>query len=223
MPEKMILKAEKVIIQGQTFHHPPFDIELRAGQGGLVIANDLDLLRGLMKCCLGLENPARGRLSWWDGRGPGVDKNWELYDFYRQIGYVDRQSQLLGALPLREHFLLFSRYDRKGEAIEESDRLVNLFGLASYLDYPGDYLPEPQRRLALYALAFCRRPLLLLMERPAQFLDRDFHLVWRLVLKRAKEFGLAYLVFDRNENIYASERFDATVPAGQTSAAVSFE
>ena len=216
MSEKLILKAEKVVLQGQT---PllPFNLELRAGQGALVLARDLDLLRGLMKCCLGLENPVRGQLSWWDGRGPGPDRNWDLYDFYRHIGYVDRQSQLLGGLRLREHFLLFSRYARHDDVLEESDRLLSLFGLTSYLDYTGEDLPEPQRRLALYALAFCRRPLLLLMERPVQFLDQDFQLVWRLVLKRAAEFGMAYAVFDRNENIYASERFEAIVRVGLAS------
>jgi hypothetical protein len=46
----------------------------------------------------------------------------------------------------------------------------------------------------------------MLMERPGQFLDSDFGLVWDLVLRRAAS-GLAYIVFDRNGSIYDKNDF----------------
>lgn len=210
MSVELIFQAEGLLPPGpRPGIRRPLDLSLRAGQGALVVVRDLDSLRRLMKCCLGLEKPGGGRLGWWGESEPGWAGSWQLYDFFRLIGYVDRQSQLLGGLTLWEHFELFSRYARLADQAEdESLRLCRLFGLESYLNERADDLPEPQRRLALYALAFCRRPRLMLMERPAQFLDRDFNLVWRLVQKRAAEDGLAYIVFERGENVYAAEYFD---------------
>lgn len=189
----------------------PLNLELRAGQGALVLVRELDYLRRLMKRCLGLERPEAGAVTWWDDFAPEPKENWEAYDFFRRIGYVDRQSQLLGGVKLREHFILFARYARRRQVIEDSERLLTLFNLESYLDHKADDLPEPQRRLALYALALCRRPRLLLLERPVQFLDKDFNLVWEPIQNERDENGLAYVVFDRDRSAYAAERFDRLI------------
>ncbi|MDR1921007.1 MAG: hypothetical protein LBS31_04595, partial [Candidatus Adiutrix sp.] len=70
---------------------------------------------------------------------------------------------------------------------------------------------EPERRLALYALSFCKRPRLFLMERPAQFLDRDFDKIWDIVLRAARNRGLSYIVFDRAKTIYDREDFKTVI------------
>ena len=79
--------------------------------------------------------------------------------------------------------------------------------LAYVENFKGYAVPDPDRRWAFYPLAFCGGPRLLLMERPVQFLDRDFDLVWDLVLRRAEEDGLAYMVFDRAKTVYSEEHF----------------
>lgn len=212
MSEGLILKAEGLALSpaGGSAKNP-LQLELRGGQCALVLVRDLDYLRRLMRCCLGLDRPEAGAVSWWNGFVPESEENWDSYDFFRRIGYVDRQSQLLGGVRLRDHFILFSRYARQGHVIEDSERLLAFFNLESYLDHKADDLPEPQRRLALYALALCRRPRLLLVERPVQFLDRDFSLVWGLVQNERDENGLACVVFDRGRSAYVSENFDQLV------------
>lgn len=188
--------------------HGPLSLSLKAGQSALVLTPDLDVLRRLMKCCLGLEKPSGGRVDWWTDCGPDHDQHWKLYDFYRRIGYVDRQSQLLGSATLNQQFTLFHLYSRQEEAPNKALKILDILGLTGYGDIPSDELSEPHRRLALYALAFCRSPKLMLMERPAQFLDRDYETVWRQVLNRAEKEAMAYIVFDRSEAPYRDEKFD---------------
>ncbi|MDL2259916.1 hypothetical protein LJB99_03455 [Deltaproteobacteria bacterium OttesenSCG-928-K17] len=188
--------------------HGPLSLSLAPGQSALVLAPDLDVLRRLMKYCLGLESPAGGQIDWWGDCGPQHDQHWKLYDFYRQIGHIDRQSQLLGQASLNQQFHLLRLYSGQEELLNNNYKIFELFSLTGYLDLASDDLPEPQRRLALYALAFCKSPRLMLMERPAQFLDHDFDLVWRQVLSRAEKEKMAYIVFDRTEAPYSDEKFD---------------
>lgn len=183
----------------------PLSLELAPGQGALVLVNDLGLMRRLMRCCLGLEVPEAGRISWWTDLNE--DKHGERYDFYRQIGYVDRLSQLLGSLTLLENLGLYYLYAGEDKGLALARRVLDLFGLAGYEHLRADDLPEPQRRLGLYALAFCQKPKLMLMERPSQFLDRDFDQVWDRLLKRAAGSGLAYIVFDRTRIPYNLDHF----------------
>ncbi len=215
-----VLRAEGLYLRPEgSPAYGPFDLELKAGEGALVLVPDLDLLRRLMRCCLGFEVPECGRVAWWsDEAGPGEAgsgeaADWARYDFYRQIGYVDRQSQLLSSLSLLNHLLLFHRYAglADDQELENSRRLLDQFGLGEYEALRADDLPEPRRRLALYALALAQNPRLMLMERPMQFLDRDFDLVWDRVLTRADRDGLAYIVFDRSQAQYSPEHFHSII------------
>jgi ABC-type molybdenum transport system ATPase subunit/photorepair protein PhrA len=83
-------------------------------------------------------------------------------------------------------------------------------GLAGQAAIPTENLSEPLRRLALYALVFYQRPRLLLLERPFQFLDRDFRLVWGLIQDRVAAGELAVAVFDRASDIYPPGSFHNT-------------
>jgi uncharacterized protein YdaT len=56
---------------------------------------------------------------------------------------------------------------------------INSLNLNDYAyTIPSEQLPEKKRRLGLYALALAKQPKLFLLERPQQFLDQDFPLVW---------------------------------------------
>lgn len=210
MADGQIIRLESLFLRHEDqLAYGPLNLELKAGQGALVLVNDLGLMRRLMRCCLGLEEPAAGRISWWAETGPAHDSQWELYDFYRRIGYVDRLSQLVGALSLLENLGLYYLYAGENNGLALARRVLDLFGLAGYEHLRSDDLPEPQRRLGLYALAFAQKPRLMLMERPSQFLDRDFDQVWDRILKRAANSGLAYIVFDRTRIPYNREHFSA--------------
>jgi len=200
--------AEGVFIKHRDqLNYGPFNLKLAAGQGALAVIKDLDLLRRFMRSCLGLEQPDAGRLSWAFDRRDRDDPFWGPYDFFRRIGYVDRQIQLIGSLSLLDNLLLFYQYARRKDGLERSRAILDSLHLADHEHLRADELPEPQRRLGLYALAFAKEPRLLLMERPGQFLDRDFDLVWDGILTRASENGLAFIVFDRTRTAYAAEQF----------------
>jgi hypothetical protein len=188
--------------------HGPLDLAVRPGEAALVVVRDLDLLRRLMKCCLAFEQPDSGRFSWWPGAGRGGGGA-----FFRQIGYVDRESQLLHRWSLQDHFRIFEGYAAPyapGDPGEARELLENL-GLSAQADVPTENLPEPFRRLALYALALYQRPRLLLLERPSQFLDQDFGLAWGLIKGRAAAGELAIVVFDRTRAPYPPDTFSHTV------------
>ncbi len=185
----------------------PLDLTLEAGEGALVIADDLGLLRGLMRCCLGLDQPDSGRLAWWPGSREAEPTVWSRYEFFRGIGYVDRHCQLLPELTLLENLTLYHRYARTSGGPARARRLLGALGLAGEEGLRADALAEPRRRLGLYALALNQEPRLMLVERPVQFLDRDFAPVWDFILRRAREAGLAYIVFDRSRAPYAPEDF----------------
>lgn len=208
MADRTVITLDGVFLRHEDhLTYGPLDLKLEKGKGALVLANDLGLMRRLMKCCQGTESPQGGRVSWWPDLDHDRGDYWRLYGFYRQIGYIDRLSQLLGARTLMENMVLYFLYAGKSNPEALARPVLDLFGLAGYENLRADDLPEPQRRLALYALAFCKKPRLLLLERPAQFLDRDFDQVWDWVLKRAADSGLAYIVFDRTRIPYNREDF----------------
>jgi ABC-type transport system involved in cytochrome c biogenesis ATPase subunit len=188
--------------------HGPLDLGLSAGEGALILVDDLSLLRGLMRCCLGQDQPDLGRVNWWPlaSREPGPSL-WSRYDLFRRIGYVDRDCQLLHELTLLDNLTLYRRYARADGNLDRARRLLAELGLAEAEDVPAAALSEPRRRLALYALALNQNPRLMLIERPFQCLDRDFDLVWEIIRRRAREDGLAYAVFDRRRAPYAPEDF----------------
>lgn len=205
-----VIAIEEVFLRGEdNLLYGPLTLSLEPGQGALITVDGLSLMRRLMKCCLGFVRPAAGRISWWRDIDLEEDGslNRSLYELYRHIGYVDRQCQILTAITLLENLVLFHDYAGLPEAVARSRRLLDQFNLADDEGLKGYALPEPDRRRALYALAFCGEPRLVLLERPIQFLDRDFDLIWDLVLRRAQEDGLAYIVFDRTRNLYNEEHF----------------
>jgi len=211
MADQTVIKLQNVFLRHEDhLAYGPLNLKLEKGEGALVLVNDLGLMRRLMKCCLGTESPEAGLISWWLGApDPGHGDCWSVYEFSRQIGYIDRLSQLLGAKTLMENLILYHLYAGNNNPVTLARRVLELFGLAGYENLRADDLPEPQRRLALYALAFCKKPRLMLVERPAQFLDRDFDQVWDRVLKRAVDSGLSYIVFDRARIPYNREHFTA--------------
>jgi ABC-type multidrug transport system ATPase subunit len=156
-----------------------------------------------MKCCLAFERPDAGRLSWWPGAVPGEA-------FFRQVGYVDRQSQLLHRWSLLDHFRIFDGYSGTAGDSGAARGLLETMGLTDQAGLPTENLPEPVRRLALYALALYQRPRLMLLERPFQSLDRDFGLVWELIRGRAAALESAVVVFDRSGDPYPPESFRQT-------------
>ena len=187
----------------------PLELAVRPGETALVLVEDLEILRRLMKCCLAFERPDSGRLSWWPGAVPAEagESDWAGYDFFRQIGYVDRLSQLLAHWTLLDHFRFFQLYSRRTEDPEAGPRLLAKLGLDKIENTLAEDLPEPTRRLALYALALFQRPRLMLLERPLQFLDRDFGLTWDVILDQSRTEGLAVVVFDRARAPYEADAF----------------
>ena|GEM_PF-2099417 len=190
----------------------PLDLTVRPGETALVVARDLEMLRRLMKCCLAFEQPDSGRLSWWPGGCPGAGPGgWSGYAFFRQIGYVDRQSQLLHRWSLLDHFRFSRLYaGLSGKLGGRTLELLRALRLEDQAEIPAENLPEPLRRLALYALALFQNPRLMLLERPFQFLDRDFALVWSMIQDRVKARELAAVVFDRGQDIYPPGSFSQT-------------
>jgi len=180
--------------------HGPLDLSVRPGEMALVLVRELLMLRRLMKCCLAFERPDSGRLSWWPGAVPGDA-------FFRQVGYVDRQSQLLHRWSLLDHFRIFEGYSDRDTDPEAARKLLEALGLADRAGLPTENLSEPVRRLALYALALYQRPRLMLLERPFQSLDRDFQLVWDLIRGRAAAGEAAVVVFDRSREVYPPDTF----------------
>ena len=212
MKDKLVIRAESVFLKSDDdLDFGPLDLELAEGEGALVVVQDLGLMRALMASCQGLMPPSAGRISWWKGAEEIRRDQWGEYNFLQQIGYVDRQSQLLNNLSLLSNLTLYHDYAGTDDGPARSRKTLDKFGLSRYELIRGEMLPEPKRRLGLYAQIFCRRVRLLLMERPAQFLDKDFDLVWDMVLAQAKKNGLAYIVFDRHKSIYPNEYFDEIV------------
>lgn len=207
----LTLKLEDVALRAKdNLLYGPLNLALKPGQGALIVVDDLGPMRRLMKCCLGFLNPDEGRVNWWRGNAGlnPCEVNWNSLTIYRRIGYVDRQSQILTSLPLLDNLVLFHEYAGLPNPVERSRRILDDVGLAGDEMVMGGELSEPLRRRALYALALCGRPRLMLMERPSQFLDRDFVLIWDIILRRAREQDLAFIVFDRQQTTYNQSDFD---------------
>jgi len=190
----------------------PLDLVVRPGEKALVIVQDQEILRRLMRCCLAFEKPESGRLAWWPGAvlgaGPG-DRSGGA--FFRQIGYVDRLSQLLHRWSLLDHLRFFNLYEEDPGEPDDGLEFLGTLGLAAQAAAPTENLPESVRRLSLYALALYQRPRLMLLERPFQFLEQNFNLVWGLIQARIAARELAVVVFDRDPSCYPPGPFHPEV------------
>ena len=208
-----VFQAEDLrLVGGAGLTYGPLNLAVRPGEIALVVCQDLEVIRRLMRCAQAFAQPDSGRLSWWAGATPQAGAaDWVGYDFFRQIGHIDRQSQLLHQTSLLDNLQLFHIYAGHADGLAQSRRVLEILSLADHEDTLAEDLPEPLRRRALYALAFNNNPRLLLLERPVQFLDRDFDLVWNLILGRVAAEGLAVVVFDRTRSIYAPDAFQTVV------------
>jgi len=208
MSETLVIKAGDLgLTHRDGRFYGPLSFSLAAGEGLLIEVPFLDLLRRLMRCCQGTEEPGAGHLDWDLGVYPDEDSRWARYDFFRRIGFVDRDSQLLNALTLRHNLELYFGYARLDDPGGLAAGILKSFDLEDLADLRGDELPEPSRRLALYALALAKKPRLMLMERPLQFLDRDYEPVRAWVKDKAESEGLAYIIFDRDASLYSPDDF----------------
>ena len=208
-----VFQAEDLrLVGGAGLIYGPLNLAVGPGEIALVVCQDLEIIRRLMRCGQDFARPDSGRLSWWTGVAPQAGAaDWVGYDFFRRIGHIDRQSQLLHQTSLLDNLQLFHIYAGHADGLAQSRRVLETLGLADYEETPAEDLPEPLRRRALYALTFNKNPRLLLLERPFQFLDRDFDLVWGLILSRVAAEGLAVVVFDRTRALYNPGAFQTVV------------
>ncbi len=212
MPETIVIKADRVgLTHSDGSYFGPLDFSLTLGQGLLIELPYLDLMRRMMRCCQGRERPQAGTFSWDLGVYPDKDSRWARYDFLRRIGFVDRDCQLLNSLTLRKNLELYFSYARREDVTTLAAQAMEKFEVDLLADIRIDDLAEPHRRLALYTLALAKEPFLMLIERPVQFLDRDFNRIWGWIKEEAARERMAYMVFDRNSGLYDKGDFKAVV------------
>lgn len=211
---EQVLRVEGLQLRYEGQELGPLNLKLQKGQGALVLVADLGLMRRLMACFQGRLKPERGGLNWWPGAKSLRRDLWGEYEFLRQVGLVERHSQLLTNMTLLEHLRLYYHYVRLPDTRRRAVQILSWLGLEDCQDTLTEDLPESRRRLGLYAQMLCQRPRLILLERPAEFLDQDFARVWSVVRSLTEHQGLAYVVFDRRRDIYPAGYFDHTVSFG---------
>ncbi|MDR2349576.1 MAG: hypothetical protein LBF41_02970 [Deltaproteobacteria bacterium] len=198
-------------LEGETVG--PFDLELGPGEKALVLHDEIDVLRELIRLTLGWARPLagdvlyKGKSVFAGNRGLGPEV------LAREVGVVHRESVLFSRRSLFDNIMLGYMYN-----FDEPERVLKARAGAGAeslgigkddAKVPTGRLPERKRRLALYALAMSKDPGLYVLERPLQFLDKDFERVWGEMTGRPER--PAVLVLGRSREGYDRSRFDRVV------------
>jgi len=158
--------------QGQhSFAGVTFSLE--AGERLVVLADPHHHGEILLRICATLILPTGGEISWC-GRGNEEIQDHERYELRRRIGFVDRRSSLISNMTLLDNVTLGLQYHdnlSRETAYGRADAWLGRFGLAEQRFVRPAALSPGERRLAVYAREFVKRPEMLVLESP--FFDVD--------------------------------------------------
>jgi ABC-type ATPase involved in cell division len=190
----------------------PLDLSLKLGESILITHSDIPVLKSLIRLSLGWAGPLEGEVLY---KEKPVYKDGEslmdLWSIGNEISVVHRESRLLMGRSVYENIMihyLYNRSERIPALKEEALSHLEKIGFKEkYLKVKSHSLPERDRRLGLYAAAIAKEPLLFILERPMQFLDKDFPKVWKII-KDATQKKSAVLVLGREREGYSREDFD---------------
>ena len=189
----------------------PLDLSLFPGKKALLLHPDVFVLQKIIRLAIGWAAPLRGAAFF---KGSPVRGGGRLLDpraLGTEISVVYRESELLLGRTVFENIMAHFLYNIPGPMGELRERAAGHIVAAGLKERtflsPVRSLSERERRLGLYALALAKEPDLFILERPMQFLDRDFPRVWGLVSQAAGGKS-AVLVLGREREGYDKSGFD---------------
>jgi ABC-type ATPase involved in cell division len=192
----------------------PISFTLHGGQAALISHKLLAVLQRVYLVSMGWLEPVKGCVIW---KGKCLSQDMGLAEHYRynrDMGLVHRDAALLFGKTLYDNLmlqLLYNKKDHHRRLRRLAERVILDLKLEDYAwSMPTEELPEDERRLGLFALALAKEPSLFILERPRQFLEEDFELVWQL-LEKSKKKGAAILVLDRPTEYYDETLFDVNI------------
>lgn len=192
----------------------PVDFALNPGQK-VLITSDIFVLPKLISLAIGWSPPFEGEAFYKDSPVfKDGEPNLDPWTLGNEISIVRRDSELLFGRTLYEHILtqyLYNSPAPREELKEKAASYVEKIGLKekSYKLRSQD-LSERERRLGLFAAAIAKEPELFILERPMQFLDKDFLKVWKIITDMTKEKS-AVLVLGREKEGYSKDDFDEAI------------
>ena len=142
----------------------------------------------LMKAIMGLLKPTQGQIYIKD-----FNVRWNPLKVKQNIGYLPSNLNFFLNTPCKEslfHFGILRGLSRKN-AKEETDRLLELIGLAKWWDLPPKLMSSGMRQRFSLSLAIIGDPEIILFDEPIAFIDvqgklKIYELVHNYVLDSAK-------------------------------------
>lgn len=185
----------------------PFSFTLRAGDLYAVEADTLVSGQLFLRALATLVHPRQGTYAF-DGRELKFARHDLLLPVKRKIGYIASDATLISNRTLRENLLMMRYYFENSFALQLDPKvtaLCRMFNLLDKLDRRPAELDPQDRRTAIAIRELSKPPLIMLMERPEDFLsehhlERFIDLLELLVLQKVP------LVFISDHNLF-SDRF----------------
>lgn len=123
----------------------------------------------------------------------GLDLDYNAYKIKNEIGIVFQNSVLDASLSARENLSIRSKFYgiSKEQWKEREKTLIDMLGLAPFIDRPVGKLSGGQRRRVDIARAMVHNPKLLILDEPTTGLDPQTRLsVWNLINSLRKKTGM---------------------------------
>lgn len=123
----------------------------------------------------------------------GLDLDYNAYKIKNEIGIVFQNSVLDASLSARENLSIRSKFYgiSKEQWKERENTLIDMLGLAPFIDRPVGKLSGGQRRRVDIARAMVHNPKLLILDEPTTGLDPQTRLsVWNLVNSLREKTGM---------------------------------
>ncbi|MDL1975362.1 MAG: hypothetical protein LWX55_11415 [Deltaproteobacteria bacterium] len=178
------------------------NFSLNRGEGVSVVADVRHDVRLFMRGLASLVYPARGSFFF---RGKELDFSdyRNLLGYKQKVGYVASDASFISNLSVQDNLMLTVNYFENRFPMRLSDDIMKLcmqFGLDARLDLRPSCLDPEKMRISVIIRETCKRPDILLIERPKEFLGTASYDMFKSVLRSFVNKGVALIFYTLDED-----------------------
>lgn len=178
------------------------NLSLNRGDRVSIVAQDRHDVQLFMKGLASLLYPTGGKF-FFQGKDLDFSDYRNLLTYKQKVGYIASDTSLISNKSVKDNLMLMVNYFENSFSMTIPDDIMELckmFDLDTKLDLRPTYLDPEKRRIAIIIHEICKKPDILLIERPKEFLGVKSFDTLKSVLRRLMDTGIALVCYALDED-----------------------
>jgi ABC-type ATPase involved in cell division len=178
------------------------NFSLKRGDRVSIVAHDRHEVQLFMRGLASLVYPTNGKM-FFQGKNLDFSDYRNLLAYKQKVGYIASEMSLISNKSVRDNLMLMIHYFENSFSMPIPDdiiKLCNIFHLDPQLDLRPTYLDPEKRRIAIIIREISKRPDILLIERPGEFLGVKSFDMLKSILRGLIDTGIALVCYALNED-----------------------